>query len=168
MAVNYKLDTDTQVLFYEQEFYPLSNFSSFALLWKGYRFDTSEAAYHWEKFPDSPTIQDEIRYATSAHNAFKIANAYKTLYRPDWNEIKVGVMRDILYEKVAQHPYVLQKLLQTGDRELIEDSWRDDFWGWGENHNGKNTLGNLWMQIRSEILFHNGLVPAKILRKQES
>ncbi len=48
---NRGLDTNTRVLFYEQEFYPLSNFSAFSLRWKGYRFDTSEAAYHWEKFP---------------------------------------------------------------------------------------------------------------------
>jgi hypothetical protein len=39
----------------------------------------------------------------------------------------------------------------VGDRELIEDSWRDDFWGWGPHRNGKNMLGKLWMEIRSEL-----------------
>ena len=46
---------ESYVDFYEREFYPLSNFSAFTLSWwvsplDGYiRFDTSEAAYHYEK-----------------------------------------------------------------------------------------------------------------------
>lgn len=60
-------------------------------------------------------------------------------------------MKGILLAKVAQHPYVKKKLLQSGDRELIEDSWRDDFWGWGENKDGANHLGKLWMEVRNEI-----------------
>ena len=39
----------------------------------------------------------------------------------------------------------------TGERELIEDSWRDGFWGWGENRDGKNMLGKLWMEVRAEL-----------------
>ena len=44
------LDTDTQVFFYEQDFYVLSNFSSFRVKWAGISFDTAEHAYHFEKF----------------------------------------------------------------------------------------------------------------------
>ncbi len=62
-----------------------------------------------------------------------------------------AVMKDILRAKVEQHEYVRRKLLETGDRELIEDSWRDDYWGWGPNKDGKNMLGRLWMEIRDEI-----------------
>jgi hypothetical protein len=51
-GVTHKLDAETQVFFYEQEFYVLSNFSAFRLHWRGISFDTSEAAYQWEKFPD--------------------------------------------------------------------------------------------------------------------
>ena len=47
-------------------------------------------------------------------------------------------MKEILRKKVSQHPYVKKKLLETDDRELIEDSWRDSFWGWGPNKDGKN------------------------------
>jgi ribA/ribD-fused uncharacterized protein len=65
--------------------------------------------------------------------------------------VKVDIMRDILRAKADQHEYVRRKLLATGDRELIEDSWRDDFWGWGPNRDGQNMLGKLWMEIRSEL-----------------
>ena len=39
----------------------------------------------------------------------------------------------------------------TGDRTLIENSWRDDFWGWGPNRDGQNMLGKLWMEVRAEL-----------------
>lgn len=151
--MNHKLDTDTSVFFYEQEFYVLSNFSAFTLNWRGYRFDTSEAAYHWEKFGsiNKYEIGDLIRFAPSAHEAFKIAQQFKAEQNPNWDLLKIGIMYDILVEKVRQHEYVRKKLLETGNRELIEDSWRDDFWGWGINKDGQNTLGRLWMKIREEI-----------------
>lgn len=149
--MNHGLDTDTRVCFYEQDFYVLSNFSAFSLIWKGIRFDTSEAAYHWEKFPDEPHIQESIRTSPSAHEAFKFAERNKHLRRHDWDLVKVDIMRKILWEKVLQHEYVRRKLLETGNRELVENSWRDDFWGWGPSENGQNQLGKLWMEIRSEL-----------------
>jgi len=145
------LDTPERVCFYEQDFYVLSNFSSFRVRWKGRNFDTSEAAYHWEKFPDRANIQFEIEMADSAHEAFKYAERMKAHRRPDWDEVKVDIMRDILRTKAEQHEYVRRKLLATGDRELVENSWRDDFWGWGPNRDGKNMLGMLWMEVRAEL-----------------
>ena len=156
------LDTTKRIRFYEHDYYPLSNFSSFTLIWRGIRFDTSEAAYHFEKFndcqdgalADTRAIQYSIRVAPSAHEAFKIAERNRAHRRPDWDDVKVGIMRDILRAKVNQHEYVRRKLLATGDRELVEDSWRDDFWGWGPQRDGKNMLGRLWMEVRAELQRH--------------
>lgn len=157
------LDTPERVCFYEQDFYVLSNFSAFRIQWRGRDFDTSEATYHWERFATgqegrSPyfgaqawAIADDIRFASSAHAAFKIAQENKGFQRADWNEIKVGVMRQIIRAKADQHEYVKRKLLATGNRELVENSWRDDFWGWGPNRDGLNMLGKLWMQVRDEL-----------------
>lgn len=147
----HKLDTHKQVFFYEQEFYVLSNFSAFKVWWGTRLHDTAEQAYHWAKFPDAPGIRQYIVDARSAHEAFKIAQAYKASQRPDWERVRVHVMRDILMSKAKDHEYVRRKLLETGDRELIEDSWRDDFWGWGPNRDGKNMLGKLWMEVRDEL-----------------
>ena len=156
--MNHKLDTDHQVFFYEQDFYVLSNFSAFRVQWKGIDFDTSEHAYHWEKFRDQPhawnsvgSIAEQVRLAPSAHAAFKLAEICKPHRRPDWDDVKVEIMRGILKAKVDQHEYVRRKLLETGTRELVEDSWRDDFWGWGPNKDGKNMLGRIWMEIRDEL-----------------
>lgn len=156
------LDTPERVCFYEQDFYVLSNFSSFNLEFASRTFPTSEHAYHWMKFsrwgdkyikisPEAERIALDIRVAPSAHEAFKIAERNKAYRRPDWDEVKVDVMRRILRAKAEQHEYVHRKLLATGDRELVENSWRDDFWGWGPNRDGKNMLGKLWMEVRAEL-----------------
>lgn len=153
--MNQGLDTDSTVFFYEQDFYVLSNFSAFTLEWRNLRFDTSEAAYHYEKFIDGSAranvIANAILRARSAHDAFKLAEENKARRRPDWDGVKVGIMGSILRAKAAQHEYVRRKLLATGERELIENSWRDSFWGWGPNRDGKNMLGRLWMEIRGEL-----------------
>jgi ribA/ribD-fused uncharacterized protein len=149
--MNHKLDTDTQVFFYEQDFYVLSNFSAFQINWKGWHFATSEHAYHWEKFAGKTDLQFIIRESTSAHAAFKNAEAHKQFRIANWDEIKVAVMYGILRAKAAQHEYVRRKLLETGDRELMEDSWRDDYWGWGPNRDGQNMLGKLWMKVRADL-----------------
>lgn len=160
--MNHKLDTNTQIFFYEQEYYVFSNFSSFQVTWNGYHFSTAEHAYHFAKFGyiddsvyENPVlsrdIANQVFFANSAHKAFKLAQENKQHQRKDWDEVKEGVMLSILRAKVDQHPYVRKKLLESGDRELIEDSWRDGYWGWGPNKDGQNRLGKLWMQVREEI-----------------
>lgn len=151
------LDTPERVCFYEQDFYVLSNFSAFNLRWEGHTFPTSEHAYHWCKFPPRTIdaagvfVRDRLREAPSAHEAFKMAERWKPLRYEAWDSMKVDVMRSILRAKADQHEYVRRKLLATGDRELVENSWRDDFWGWGPNRDGQNMLGKLWMEVRAEL-----------------
>lgn len=153
------LDTVRRVRFYEHDFYVLSNFSAFSILWEGRRFDTSEHLYHYLKFNTTALdVADAIYDARSAHEAFKLAERNKGSRRKDWDSVKVDLMRDILRLKAGQHEYVRRKLLATGDRELVEDSWRDDFWGWGPNRDGQNMLGKLWMEVRAEL---RGILPAQ-------
>src|SRR5208282_2445425 len=134
-----------------QEFYVLSNFSSFRVEVDHIDFQTAEHAYHYYKFPHHAEIQGRVLCARSAHEAYKIGQTYKNLYFDKWDEIKISVMHNILRAKVNQHEYVRRKLLETMDRTLVEDSWRDNFWGIGPNKDGENWLGNLWMQVRNEV-----------------
>lgn len=139
------------VYFYERDYYVLSNFSSFRLLWAGVDFPAAEYAYHWEKFPGDAYLRQSIERARSAHEAFQLARAHDHRRRPDWLDVRVPLMRRILVAKARQHRYVLGKLLATGDRPLVENSWRDDFWGWGADRGGQNTLGRLWEEVRAEL-----------------
>lgn len=150
--MNHGLDTDTEVFCYEQEFYPLSNFSSFAVQFKGWHFPTVEHAYHWSRFDcvGGAYLQASVRMAKSAHAAFTIAQVNKGMQRPFWNDEKCDVMRSILTLKLEQHEYVRTKLRQTGTRTIVENSWRDSFWGWGPNRDGQNMLGKIWMELREK------------------
>ena len=53
--------------------------------------------------------------------------------------------------KASPNRKTAKKKRGSGERELIENSWRDDFWGWGPNRDGQNMLGRLWMEIRDEL-----------------
>lgn len=88
----------------------------------------------------------------SAHQAFEIGHKWQSIRRLDWESTKVGIMKSILKAKFRQHEYVRRKLMETGNRHLVEDSWRDSFWGWGSDRQGENVLGQLWMEIRQEYL----------------
>jgi N-glycosidase YbiA len=161
------LDTEDQIFFYEQDFYVLSNFSAFEVRWTdNYNFKTAEHCYHWLRFVTGAAngklgdaiatdaalvVAYAVASAPSAHEAFKIAQENKHLQRADWDDVKIGKMRLVIRAKALQHEYVRRKLLATGDRELVENSWRDDFWGWGPSRDGKNMLGRLWMGVRTEL-----------------
>lgn len=60
-------------------------------------------------------------------------------------------MESILCAKLKQNPYVYKKLLQTGKRQIVEDSPKDSFWGWGPDREGRNELGKFWMKLRAEL-----------------
>lgn len=143
-------DTEKQIFFYEREFYFLSNYSSFALEWKGELYMTSEHVYHSEKFEDE-NLKKQIKNIRSAHDSHEFAETHKDKRRKDWDKIKLDVMKEILRAKAEQHLYIKEKLLQSSGKELIENSPLDSFWGWGPDGNGENHLGKLWMEIREEF-----------------
>ncbi len=138
------------ILFYEGEYYMFSNFSCFAVTYNGRVWFSSEHAYQAAKFDDENVI-NSIHNALSAHDSKKIAQAYKNKIRKDWNEVKISTMEDIIRAKIAQHPFVRQKLLETGNREIIENSHKDWFWGRGADFKGHNELGKVWMKLREEL-----------------
>ncbi len=139
-----------RILFYEGSRYFLSSFSSFKVRWRGVDWMTSEHAYQAEKF-DDPRIVAQIMNAPSARDAKNIARAYQDRKIANWQEIKVGIMEEILRAKLAQHPYIRNKLRESGNCEIIENSPTDSFWGRGRDWKGQNWMGKLWMKLRAEL-----------------
>ena len=143
---------DEVIGFYPREFYPLDNFSSFKVEWNGYLYASLEEAYQAASFMGSDeNLVEKVKHSHSADEAQRIAYANRDKQRPDWNEVKLEIMEELLRLKVEQNPYVKQKLLQTEDYLIVEDSPKDSFWGWGPNRDGENNLGKLWMKLREEI-----------------
>lgn len=47
-----------------------------------------------------------------------------------WDEKKATVMREIIHAKFSQHPELAEKLIATGEQELVEGNfWHDNFFG---------------------------------------
>ena len=142
---------DEVIGFYPREFYPLDNFSSFKVEWNGYLYSSVEEAYQAASFMTSDEeLVEKVKHSHSADEAQRIAYSNRDKQRKDWNEVKVSIMEELLRLKIEQNPYVLKKLLQTEDYMIVEDSPKDDFWGWGANRDGNNQLGKLWMKLREE------------------
>ena len=143
---------DEVIGFYPREFYPFDNFSSFKVEWNGYLFSSVEEAYQAASFMGSDEeLVEKIKKSHFADEAQRIAYANRDKRREDWDDVKVSIMEELLRLKIEQNPYVKKKLLQTEDYMIVEDSPKDDFWGWGLNRNGQNNLGKLWMKLREEL-----------------
>lgn len=142
-----------KVLFWNEkgEFACFSNFSIYPLMYDGVLWPTTEHAYQAAKFDDQKT-KDEILNAGSPLEAFNIGRDSKNILRKDWYEKRAIVMESIVREKIKQYPEVYEMLIKTGDREIVEASPIDPFWGWGSDEKGENNMGKIWMKLRSEIM----------------
>lgn len=147
----YNRVTDTEVFFYTPRFYAFDNMSAFSVTIWGKTFMTSEHAYQWKKFSVShPEIAEEIFNATSANMTKKISNAHAGEVMPEWHQQKEEIMEEIVRAKLAQHEKVRALLIESGIREIIENSPTDSFWGIADG-SGQNVLGKLWMKLRNEL-----------------
>lgn len=72
------------------------------------------------------------------------------MLRRDWEEVKLDIMYELLKCKFDQNPSLKEKLINTGDRLLVEgNDWHDTYWGVC-NGKGSNHLGKLLMKLREE------------------
>lgn len=124
----------------------LSNFYPAWVHYKGIDYPSVEHAYQAQK-TDIPSEQVAISKLSTPAQAKRMGRQVK--WRRDWDKVKVGVMRDLLQIKFAQQE-LLQKLLATGDEQLVEGNWWGDrFWGVCHGE-GQNMLGKLLMEVREQ------------------
>jgi ribA/ribD-fused uncharacterized protein len=131
---------------FEGEYAFLSNFYESPALYEGVLYPTSEHAYQAAK-----TLvlaeREQILKARTAGQAKRLGK--QVTLRFDWEEVKVGVMREVLVSKFQHSLELKQKLVATGDAYLEEGNWWGDvFWGVCKGI-GQNKLGLLLMQLRS-------------------
>ena len=69
-----------------------------------------------------PALAEIIRTQPSARSARREAVFHRNYQRSDWFDVNVEIMDLILHAKFTQHEDLREKLLETGNRELIEDS----------------------------------------------
>lgn len=126
----------------------LSNFSKYPIQIGDIVYPTSEHAYQCFK---ATNIHD-FEYILDAKTPKEAAIRGRTLkeIRKNWDNLKIEFMKTIIHYKIEQHEDIKNKLLETGDAILIEDSPWDSFWGCGKDGNGKNMLGKIWMEMRDQ------------------
>ena len=76
--------------------------------------------------------------------------------RPDWDSVRVKIMHWSLRVKLAQNWREFGRLLlSAGDRPIVEQSRKDDFWGAKVVEDGTlvgmNVLGRLLMELREQL-----------------
>lgn len=146
-------DPSAPIRFYhsDQPWGALSNFSSHAILLRRRIWPTVEHYYQGQKF--AGTIHEEaIRTAETPTLAKRRAEELTPDHRrADWATVKDRVMLAALRAKFQQHPDLCEQLLHTGDRELVEHTTNDTYWGDGGDGRGRNRLGELLMRVRGEL-----------------
>ena len=137
---------------FQGEYRWLSNFWPCRVVLDGAVYPSVEHAYQAAKTTD-PAERARIRVCATPGEAKRMGRTVKV--RPDWDQVKVEVMRGLLQQKFAQEPF-RSKLLATGGEELVEGNrWHDRFWGRCVcpkcGGTGQNWLGRLIMEVRAEL-----------------
>ena len=117
----------------------------------------SEALYQAMRYPLFPEIQQEIIEQNSPMTAKMISKKYLIKTRQDWDDVRVKMMRWALEVKLSQNWVKFSELLrQTGDKNIVEYSVKDQFWGAKDAEDGKlegiNALGRLLMELRTKYV----------------
>lgn len=132
---------------FTKEYSFLSNFYGCFIHYMGLRFPSVEHAFQAAKSLD-PDIRWQFQYCRSAGEAKQRGKMVEL--RPDWEEVKVQVMTDLIRDKF-QCPELKQKLLDTGYAHIEEgNNHGDKFWGTVKGQ-GRNELGKILMKVREEL-----------------
>ena len=130
------------------EYQFLSNFEPCVVYLDGMEFPTVEHAYQAAKTLD-PQQKEVIQQCETASQSKRMGR--RVTIRPDWEDIKLGVMEVLLVQKFKGYEHFKEALLATGNRDIEEGNWwGDTFWGVCKGE-GENHLGNLLMKIRKEL-----------------
>lgn len=150
--------------------FDLSNMASgMTIKYGGIVWHSSEQLYQASKYagdvmclPSSggsqPNVRQRIIESTNAMGAKMTQKcaAKAKLVRHDWEEVLIENMLFVLKLKLKNNCVKFRKVLRdTGNRDIVEISEKDDFWGTKEiGHGilkGKNVLGKLLVIVRDNI-----------------
>ena len=132
------------------EFGVFSNFAPYPIKIKGKVWPSSEHYFQAMKF-GSAKDQKDIRAAKTPMEAARKGRDRKRKLRRDWESRKDNVMRVAVMQKFLQHPELKDILISTGTANLVEHTDNDAYWGDGGDGSGKNRLGMILMEVRSQL-----------------
>jgi ribA/ribD-fused uncharacterized protein len=138
----------TKIDSFEGEYRFLSNFWPAKVVFEGLSYPSVEHAYQSAKTLDMDD-RKHIAAIPDAADAKRLGRELKL--RPDWEQVKLGVMETCVRYKFSHNPEMRTKLLATGELYLEEgNTWNDRYWGVCEGQ-GENHLGKILMKVRAEL-----------------
>jgi ribA/ribD-fused uncharacterized protein len=144
---NYIVHNDKEIKGFFDKYRFLSNFFPGEVIYEGVKYISSENAYQAAKTTD---VNIRKQFANLDSYASKKLGR-KISVREDWEDVKYQAMYDICYDKFTRNKQLGNLLKETGDRYIEEtNDWGDVIWGVC-NGVGKNWLGKILMDIRTEI-----------------
>jgi len=146
------------------EFKEFSNMHEAKIQVDGVTFPTVEHYFQWSKakmFGDAE-IQTNILKTASPKSVKSYGKKVKGFDEEAWSAKKDEVMRTAVKAKLMQHPDILKKLRDTGDRPIAEADPRGKYWGIGTSADtskakdvarwpGQNKMGKILMELRTEL-----------------
>jgi ribA/ribD-fused uncharacterized protein len=127
-----------------------SNVAPYPISLKGKQWPTSEHYFQAQKFAGT-FREEDIRRARSPMEAVRMARDPRFFARDDWELVKDKVMLEAVRAKFQQHRRLAERLLSTNDALIVEHTPNDAYWGDGGDGTGRNELGRILMQVRSEL-----------------
>jgi len=125
----------------------LSNFYSSPIQIEGITYSNAESAFQAMKCDN---LADRIKF--TGLSGVEAKRLGRTIELPgDWDWCKRDFMFRVIEEKFTQNPMLKEKLIATGDQEIIEgNTWGDTYWGVC-NGKGDNNLGKIIMFVRKVL-----------------
>jgi ribA/ribD-fused uncharacterized protein len=133
-----------------QPYGEFSNFSKHGIELDGVWWKTTEHYFQAQKFNDAE-YREKIRLAPDPKTAANLGRSRKVPLREDWESIKDDVMRKAVKKKFTTHHELRELLLGTGSEKLVENAPGDYYWGCGVDGSGKNRLGAILEEVRSDL-----------------
>ncbi len=134
---------------FRDDYYFMSNFYPFKLIYNGIEYQNTEAAFQAQKCKYLPERNQFSKL--NASEAKRLGRRVEL--RPDWEQVKDGIMYNIVLTKFSSDEYLAYKLLETGEEVLMEgNTWKDTYWGVDlDTMVGKNKLGLILMKVRDVL-----------------
>lgn len=156
--------TDTHIYFWGSF---LSNWipNDLEIEYMGKKFNSSEQLFMYMKakaFNDHEKAHEILTKGQNPRDAKNMGREVINYDEKIWSKYREEAMYKAIYLKFSQYPELKKKLLDTGNKILVEGTPFDPIWGvmikWDDdrildekNWKGQNLLGKVLMRVRDDL-----------------
>lgn len=133
----------------------LGTYSAHQILLDDDAWPTAEHYFQAMRFND-PKMRHRVRDAATPAEAHRLGEpgwfaSFFRRQRADWEKMRRVYMTRAVYTKCKAWDEVAERLLDTGNKRLIENDQYDYLWGCGRDLRGENLYGQVLMDVRARL-----------------